>query len=112
MLSVYRRLTREAEGPCAAPGLKTPGVPRRSGPPLPGPLDGGPPDPDPSGPNSIVLVTRKFTLTVPGPRPKLRGSVFSSGVGFGSSNPYVVAIRPGFVRSVGFPGRPLKRVVP
>src|SRR5437868_3351874 len=52
------------------------------------------------GPNATVLAIRMFTFTEPGPRPKLRGRIASPGTGFGSSNPYLVALTPGLFGSV------------
>src|ERR1035441_1931635 len=79
-------------------------------PPPPPPRDAL--DPPRSPPNPKVLPNRTFTLINPGPRPKLRGSSFSSGVGFGSRSPYCVSITPGLFGSVAMPGRALNMVVP
>src|ERR1700730_3155684 len=65
-----------------------------------------------SAPNPQSFATRKFNDIWPGLRPKLRGTSFSSGVGFGSSRPYWVWISPGLFGSVANPGRPLNSVVP
>src|SRR5258708_3039524 len=96
--------------PDAAAGTKPP-------PPLPpsppGPDRGaslrGPPRSDP---NPIVFATRRFTMTNPGPRPKLRDSSGSPGDGFGSSRPYRVGISPGLFASVATPVLPLNNVLP
>src|ERR1039457_3060614 len=60
----------------------------------------------------MVLARRRFTLTCPGPRPKLRGSICSPADGLGSSRPYRVSIRPGLLESAAIPGRPLNSVGP
>src|SRR5438128_3935485 len=94
MVRLNRRPIDGEEPPCTPPPvLKTPPLPRRS-PPSPPPGPGDDAARSRGGPNSSVLANRKLTVMEPGPRPKLRGRIFSSGVGLGSSKPYLVRIRP------------------
>src|SRR5580692_5638735 len=64
------------------------------------------------GPKPNAFVILRFTVNNAGPRPSLRGTRRSSGVGLGSSRPYDVSMRPGLFGLDAKPGRPLKRVVP
>src|SRR5947209_8386710 len=68
--------------------------------------------PEPSFPKPIVFPTRRLNEICAGPRAKLRVRSCSPAVGFGSSNPYDVAINPGLLGSVAIPGRELNSVVP
>src|SRR5579863_3359221 len=107
IVRLYRPLPEivDEPGPPAVPN--TPGVLRRS--PL-APVEAA--AFSRVDPNVNVFPIRTFSIAVPGPRPKLRGRIFSPGVGLGSSGPYFVTITPGPNGSVAIPGRALNKVSP
>src|SRR5580704_15819635 len=77
-LILKRRWVADAEA-VGTPMPKAPPLSRRP-PPPPGPVATGT-TPSFDGPNANVFAMRRFTLNEPGPRPKFRGTIFSSGVG-------------------------------